>query len=528
MIKRLFILAMFITFHLQAQNKTIRGYVVDKEGKRLEFATVYLNNTSINTYSDANGRFVLNVPPQYKTVQLGASLVGFKHTTKNLDLTHAVTELVLVLEHSGELEEVLVFGKGERDWRKKWMIFKNGLLGETPFTAECMIKNQEVIKLEWDKKHKKVLAKATQPIEIQNDALGYKIFLKLDKFESDGTFTQYAGSKYFQPLTGKNEKIQEKYEKNRAAAFQNSFRNFLVVLAENKAAQNGFELFKIVSIRRQYFGKISVENEVISGNFKTTEAKEICFYDEESNLFYLKSELPLLVFNRNTELFPPVFNDFPYVFSQIELPNQVFTFTQNGWIVSPNGMILYDNWGFEGISNMLPSDYHLKSEMITIQPTEPLSDGHIAPKTRLILVQKNDSMTIAYQKDERFKVLPQNIPNADYTHYISEKDEMLSIWDILRKIPGLFVNYDAFNGTYKLYFRENGPSNYKADPNTDFTPNLLYNSVLYTNKETIVSILNGIPVNKIESIGTVRYGNNAQFGSKGNNGTIILKLNKTP
>ncbi|AWV99181.1 hypothetical protein [Arcticibacterium luteifluviistationis] len=83
-----------------------------------------------------------------------------------------------------------------------------------------------------------------------------------------------------------------------------------------------------------------------------------------------------MIFNKNVANRNSPFIDYPYAFSQIEVPNKYFTFNKNGWLLKPNNMLLRNNWGEEGISNLLPDDFEiiekpdfmLKTEVEKIEP----------------------------------------------------------------------------------------------------------------------------------------------------------------
>lgn len=342
----------------QAQSNawTVRGKVLEANKAPLEFVNVYVNNTSIGTTTKADGSFQLTIPKTIQRVEIVVSFIGYNSIKKVLTPQEMSKTIVFMLEGSTLLKEVKITAKRDKDWKKKWRIFKDGLLGDSQFTTDCEILNPDAIKLAYDKK-KNVIATANEPIFVQNNGLGYKIMFQMETFISDGKLTFFAGDKFFETLTSKDERQEKRWNKYRKRAYRHSFRNFLVSLSQNKLHQNGFEVFKETKIKDTYLGRTSVYKELRDSILFNCSVNEICSFDSSSNRFTLQSEKPLLVFLTNHFNPLPIFSDYPYKLSQIVLPNGSLEFTQNGWVTVPNGMILRDFWGNEGFSSLLPDDY---------------------------------------------------------------------------------------------------------------------------------------------------------------------------
>lgn len=342
--------------HAQSNTWTVRGKVLEATKAPLEFVNVYVNNTSIGTTTKADGSFLLNVPKTIQRVEIVVSFIGYNSIKKVLTTQEMSKTIVFILEGSTLLKEVKVTAKRDKDWKKKWRIFKDGLLGDSQFTTDCEILNPNAIKLTYDKK-KNVVATANEPIFVQNNGLGYKIMFQMETFISDGKLTFFAGDKFFETLTSKDERQEKRWNKFRKRAYRHSFRNFLVSLSQNKLHQNGFEVFKEKKIKDTYLGRTSVYKELRDSIMFNCSVNEICSFDSLSNRFTLHSDKPLLVFLTNHFNTLPIFSDYPYKLSQIVLPNGSLEFTQNGWVTVPNGMILRNFWGNEGFSSLLPDDY---------------------------------------------------------------------------------------------------------------------------------------------------------------------------
>ncbi|WP_259016953.1 carboxypeptidase-like regulatory domain-containing protein [Emticicia fluvialis] len=352
----------------QENTRTLKGKVLEMDKTPIEFVNVYVNNTSIGTTTKADGSFVLKIPKSIQKIEVVVSFIGYNTLKKVLQPNELVRGVIFLLEGSTVLNEVKVTAKRDRDWKKKWKIFKDGVLGDSQFTNDCEIQNQEAVRLEYDK-DKNVIATASEPIFIVNKGLGYKIMFQMETFISNGKLTYFAGDKFFEHLKPKDDKQANRWKKLRSRAYNNSLRNFLVSLAKNKLSVNGFEVFQENKIREGLYSRTSVANELKEGNLYKTTADSLCSYDSLSRRYILHSKKPLLVFLLDNFNTVPVFRDYPYKYSQISLPLDSIEFTANGWITKPNSMVVTDHWGNEGFSNLLPDDY--EDEVVVPQDASP-------------------------------------------------------------------------------------------------------------------------------------------------------------
>lgn len=340
----------------QDNSWTIKGKVLEVNRSPLQFVNVYVNNTSIGTSTQADGSFTLKVPKSVPKVELVVSFIGYTTLKKILSPGEMGKNIIFLLESSNLLNEIKITAKRDRDWKKKWRIFKDGLLGNSQFTSDCEIMNPEAIRLEYDK-NKNVVATATEPIFISNTGLGYKIMFQMEAFISDGKLIFFAGDKFFKDLKPKDERQANRWKRLRKRAYNDSFRNFLVSLSQNKLEENGFAVFKETKIKEVHLGRTTVYRELRDSLLFKCNTTDICSYDSLTKRYTLHSDKPIMVFLTNHFNPTPIYADYPYKFSQIVLTNGEAEFTHNGWVTRPNKMIVRDYWGNEGFSNLLPDDY---------------------------------------------------------------------------------------------------------------------------------------------------------------------------
>ncbi|HAN00573.1 MAG TPA: hypothetical protein DCQ26_18415 [Marinilabiliales bacterium] len=98
---------------LFAQNASITGKVIDKNGEPLIGVNLMIKGTTIGTVSDLDGNYTISGVPN-QSVEVVASFIGYTNLTKQLDLTNAKTATLnfTLLEDIAELSEVVVIGYG--------------------------------------------------------------------------------------------------------------------------------------------------------------------------------------------------------------------------------------------------------------------------------------------------------------------------------------------------------------------------------------------------------------------------------
>ena len=107
--KRIFILFLFVTSLLEAQNShTIQGRVLS-QNEGLPFVSVYLKNTNLGTTTDDNGNFKIANVTSGKH-EIIASFVGYRSEKKIIDITENLNGLIFNLEVDSSLDEVVITG----------------------------------------------------------------------------------------------------------------------------------------------------------------------------------------------------------------------------------------------------------------------------------------------------------------------------------------------------------------------------------------------------------------------------------
>ncbi|MFN8335709.1 MAG: carboxypeptidase-like regulatory domain-containing protein [Cyclobacteriaceae bacterium] len=244
---RLFAILMLSVGWMQANSQNeLSGQVLDSVTRQpVPFANVYFSNTTIGTISNDKGEFVLRGFASGK-YDLTISFVGYRTTQGTLTFPRTTQPIIVLLAPEATQLDALVvrpdFSQKASDFRQ----FKKYFIGDNANASKCKIVNEdEVVAYKDDDAHS-LITFARAPIEIINDALGYKIFYELQGFEINfSTLTQsYSGTPRFEELTPKSIRQKRQWEAERKRAYNGSFNNLIHCL--RKGILNGpFTIYEL-------------------------------------------------------------------------------------------------------------------------------------------------------------------------------------------------------------------------------------------------------------------------------------------
>ena len=205
-----------------AQTATLTGTVKDAEtGEALPFCSVFINNTTVSTATDMQGNYTLS-GIEAGTVEIGFSFLGYTAQTRKITLkpggTFTLNLNLVPLEQ--ELTEQEVKASRDKSWERDLRKFQSLFLGIDEAAAQTSILNPWVIDFPIPTEKGTFLARAEQPIEIENRYLGYKITFNLTEFLDAPTNYRIVGAARFEFLTPDSDAQQALWEKNRATIYQ--------------------------------------------------------------------------------------------------------------------------------------------------------------------------------------------------------------------------------------------------------------------------------------------------------------------
>jgi hypothetical protein len=231
-----------IPYTLYSQTGEVKGKVLDAKTKEpMSFAHVFVNNTTLGTTSDVEGNFFLkNVP--IGTHELVFSYVGYQSFQNKVTVSEGqtITLIAQLTQSLQELSGVEVKAKRDKEWSKQMKQFEKLFIGER-FTSSCKIVNPWVIDFVDSDNSRVFLARASAPIEIINNYLGYSILFQLKSFQAGSQGYAIDGNAYFKELNDSSKAA--KWAINRADAYIYSDRHLFKSIINNRTTLEGYKLY---------------------------------------------------------------------------------------------------------------------------------------------------------------------------------------------------------------------------------------------------------------------------------------------
>jgi hypothetical protein len=256
--KQLSFLVIVICFCNIGNSQIFKGIVMDQETqKKISFATAYFNGTYIGTNTDENGYFELNIPKNV-SMPLTISALGYYSTTLTEYSTDKLTSIYLEPKLY-QLKEVVISAKNNLHNRRFYMnLFEKEFLGTSINAKNCKIINEEDINLSYNTDNNIFTAFSSNPVQINNKFLGYKINYYLDKFEFQypkdygQIHGQILGNSIFLENPKSNINQQKRYNRRRENTYLGSRMHFIRELWENRLDSAGFEIKDSLSTKVTY------------------------------------------------------------------------------------------------------------------------------------------------------------------------------------------------------------------------------------------------------------------------------------
>ncbi len=349
-----------IVSSLHAQT-LVKGTVTDaKTNEPLPFANVYFNNSTKGAQTDDKGNYVIsNVVAG--SGQLVVSYLGYTSFQQNLVLENDKPQTINVQLNplTNLLNDVEVKSKRDKVWERHYNRFEEQFLGDSPNLSKCKVLNGWVVDFD-EKKDEGILnAKSNRFVEIENQALGYKIFYDLWQFSISKTQFKVLGAARFEELKPKDDKERKRWQNNRLETYQRSSRFFFRSLFNNKLEEDRFLIYKMDRSTDWWGTNVWDKNKSF---YKT---KNLI----NNNLTIMRTSLSASEKLLITDLPIEVSNERLYV----NLPSQnvrdahpvtklrffrPVVVNKNGLITDPSAIEMIGYWASERIADMLPIDYN--------------------------------------------------------------------------------------------------------------------------------------------------------------------------
>ena len=390
----------FLIFFYQntfSQTSQVSGIVINSEDNSpLASASIFINNTSKGTISNANGKFTLSGITE-KSFDLIVSYTGF--VTASLRITPqnmAKLQTIKMVPRNETMESISIMVPEKDGWKTWGNFFTESFIGQSYFAKKCIIENPKALRFFHDKKHNRLTAYSNTNLIIKNNALGYFIKYQLEEFDYDfkDQIVTYVGYASFEELKTRNSKKRNRWLKAREEAYYGSIMHFMRSLYKDSIEQNGFSgrekiriyntdtLFKklyvpgnmpIVRVGdKSYQAKAGaiptfkkIPDYVDLVNLKNFSFKDAVTFDSaaKQKVFYFNNYLQLIYQNANAKVDYLLVNHLPKYLKMKQtsdaflLSDDPLIIEKDGSYFNPMNLMSSGYWGWYKLAEMLPTDY---------------------------------------------------------------------------------------------------------------------------------------------------------------------------
>ena len=361
-VKKLLLLTffLFLAVRILAQTGTLTGQVKDAEtGEPLPFCSVFVNNTTVSTVTDLDGRYTLSgleaVP-----LEIGFSFLGYTAQTRKITLKPGATLTInlSMVPLAQELSEQEVKASRDKSWERDLRKFQNLFIGTDEAAAQTTLLNPWVIDFPVPADKGSFVAKAEQPIELENRYLGYKITFNLKEFVDAPTAYRIVGAARFELLPAESEAQQALWERNRATIYQRSPMNLFRALIKGTQEREGFYLYgdkaggsASMNLRTDIFA-----NE-LGKSVVPYKADPLVIPSSPPGDYLLQLKGRIEIHYQKGFAQANTYRDAPYPISWLEVKNGQVRVRENGMVLNPEDLVFSGDMDRKRISNLLPLDY---------------------------------------------------------------------------------------------------------------------------------------------------------------------------
>ena len=352
----LFLMAMLCYSSLAYSQSTVTGKIVDAETKiPLEGASVFAQNTTKGTITDKDGNFRLYL--NKGGYELIVSFTGYASRTINFEAV-ADREFNLEMQKAdNSMSEVIIKSSNEvpDGWEKYGKFFIEHFIGKTPFADSCSLQNHQVLKFFYYKRTDRLKVLATEPLQIQNNALGYTLRYELDSFvhyfKTD--LNSYRGFCLYTAQQGSPEQLKL-WNRNRRNAYYGSRLHFLRSYYDSSLKQEGFAVDLLSSANASNFDKLDNPYDSSYYFFNDTTGDAELWFPVKASISYYK-KLPEKEYLQQYKLPMNVRMQISY----INLKDGI-VIKPNGYFLDQRSWINQGYWSWKNVADQLPYDYEPK------------------------------------------------------------------------------------------------------------------------------------------------------------------------
>ena len=243
-----FLILLITNVSVAQESKTFSGTVTNIDsGEPVRGANVYFEQTTLGTSTGSDGVFEFSARLE-GVHRLNFSFIGYETKTRIINFDDEQTRYTFTIELSPAtffLGEVHV-ADSNVEWQEQYREFESGFLGRTENARETRIDNRWVLDFSRNSKGS-LIATAAEPLQVTNQALGYRIYIELNEFEwgVDGFTGRYKVNARFEELEPESRREERRWERARRNTWEGSLEHFLSSLYQNRLRQEHFTVYSL-------------------------------------------------------------------------------------------------------------------------------------------------------------------------------------------------------------------------------------------------------------------------------------------
>ncbi len=341
---------------------TIYGTVINQvTNKPMQAASVFAQNTTLGTVTDADGNFKLQLPSGGYDIVF--TYTGFRTESKRVTNADAAEKInILLNENEKMLETVSVIASNEvMDGLAKYGTFFNEqFIGKSPSSSFCSIKNPDALHFFFSKKKNRLKVTATDVLIISNNKLGYNIKYNLDSFTYEYKTDMSIYSRYplYEEMQGDSLQINQ-WIANRNEVYKGSLLHFMRSLYNKNLSQNGFEVqFIVKGNKGETAIKLSNPYEALHvEKDDSTQTVDITPNQQNVGILFLPQKPNEAYLSEN----PSEPKDFQFSMLTFK-PDNGIVIEQNGYFYDQNDVLTSGYWVWNKVAEQLPYNFIAKKE----------------------------------------------------------------------------------------------------------------------------------------------------------------------
>ena len=336
----------------------ISGRVLAKEsGQPLQGASVFADNTTLGTATDAGANYKLYLPNGGYDIVV--TYTGYNNESRRIsagDAGDKVNFEMRVKEKEMEAVAVVASSEVKDGWQKYGSFFLEEFIGKSANSSSCTLKNPEILKFYFSKRKNRLKVMAAEPLVVENKALGYNIKYALDSFthEYNTEISLYTGYPLFEEMMAESDSQYRRWKEARNKAYTGSILHFMRSIYNKTLSEEGFEIQFLVNVNNSD-AAIKLKDFYSALNYRkddSTQTVEILPNQSNVGIIYSK-EKPAEKFLTEHPGEPKDFE-----FSMLSFQSkESFIIEQNGYYYDQNDIAISAYWAWHKVADQLPYDF---------------------------------------------------------------------------------------------------------------------------------------------------------------------------